>query len=197
MKKTFKTIAVLIITMCALMATGCQQPAGNNPSGEQFTYLKPGENIPYLNPIVGKVYSSDYDSFVIQKDSQNNYHLYYGNKTEAEQFLADINSYASNTTATIGTIISTKDAVTAPDGGIVVLLKTDKHTNYGPAPAYTPNTHSNCYIPVYISINSEIKMSQYYYSGVADFSTKEKGSANMNYSSAIYGSASTYNGATE
>lgn len=191
MKKTFKTIAVLIITMCALMATGCQQPAGNNPSGGQS---KPGENIPYLNPIVGKVYSSDYDSFVIQKDSQNNYHFYYGSdKTEAEQFLADINSYASNTTATIGTIISTKDAVTAPDGGIVVLLKTDKHTNYSP----TLNTHSNCYIPVYISINSEIKMSQYFYSRVADFSTKEEGSANMNYSSAIYGSASTYNGAAE
>lgn len=73
-----------------------------------------------------------------------------------------------------GKVIAMDIAPIATYGGLMVLVETDSHTNWGGAP------HSGCYIPIYLSNPSD--SINVLASNSGDFSTKEEGLANLPYS---------------
>lgn len=108
---------------------------------------------------------------------------------------------------TCGSIVAVLTSNMIPDNGKMLLLKTEVHQNWEENSCYGDSSigteeHSDCYIPIYLSIKKGCVIQACYYSaslvnngatGTACFKNYQKAKENLFYDSDIYAYKTTYN----
>lgn len=207
--KSLKSITFLLIFS---IFVSCTPPNSESPnSTEKIITQEDLEWTEYITKnysiLDEKVYEGDYDwikFFILD----NQLKFFQSDKSKPsdihQKTYEELKKEIPNGTS--GTVVAINSSKNIPEGGKMILLKTDSHQNYSSGCCYENNSigeevHSNCFIPMYLSVMSKCVIQACYYSeniknegatGTACFYNYQTAINNLNYNADIYSYKPTY-----